>query len=190
MCGPVPRLLLFLALSAGWAFLSWASLTSPRSHGFYRFFALECILALVLLNFESFRQWFGDPFSIRQLVSWFLLVGSGVLAALGLRLLHTLGRADSQERVGEPLIGFEKTTQLVTTGIYKFIRHPLYSSLLLLTWGVFFKNPSWIGGGLAAGATVLLVATAKVEEKENTRFFGPDYRTYMLNTKLFIPFLF
>ncbi|NIQ77767.1 MAG: isoprenylcysteine carboxylmethyltransferase family protein, partial [Anaerolineae bacterium] len=67
--------------------------------------------------------------------------------------------------------------------------HPLYSSLLLLTWGVFLKNPSWAGCGLALGATAFLLATAKVEEAENVRYFGAAYRTYMRQTKMFIPFL-
>jgi protein-S-isoprenylcysteine O-methyltransferase Ste14 len=34
------------------------------------------------------------------------------------------------------------------------------------------------------------VATARVEEEENVQFFGADYRTYILNTKRFIPFVF
>ena len=75
-----------------------------------------------------------------------------------------------------PLLCFEKTTQLVTTGAFKYIRHPLYSSLLLLAWGVFFKRPSWVGAGVALGATAFLLATAKVEELENIRYFGATYQ--------------
>jgi protein-S-isoprenylcysteine O-methyltransferase Ste14 len=84
----------------------------------------------------------------------------------------------------------ETTTQLVTTGAFKDIRHPLYSSLLLLAWGVFFKHPSWGAGGVVVGATALLLATAKVEEVENIRYFGAAYRAYMQRTKMFIPFVF
>ena len=88
------------------------------------------------------------------------------------------------------LLGIEKTTRLVTTGAFRYIRHPLYSSLLLLAWGVFFKNPSWAGICLALGATAFLVATAMVEEAENLLYFGPVYREYMRRTKMFIPYLF
>jgi protein-S-isoprenylcysteine O-methyltransferase Ste14 len=83
-----------------------------------------------------------------------------------------------------------QTTQLVTTGAFKYIRHPLYSSLLLLAWGVFFKHPSWIGCGVALGATAFLLATAKAEEVENVRYFGTEYHAYMQRTKMFIPFVF
>jgi len=88
------------------------------------------------------------------------------------------------------LLRFEKTTQLVTTGAFKYIRHPLYSSLLLLAWGVFFKHPSWVGSGVVLGATAFLLATAKVEELESVRYFGATYQAYRQHTKMFIPFVF
>ena len=70
------------------------------------------------------------------------------------------------------------------------IRHPLYSSLLILAWGVFFKDPSWLGGLLALAATLALIATAKADEAECTRFFGFAYQDYMRQTRMFVPFLF
>ncbi len=184
------KLIVFVAFSAGLVYVSRASLRAPRSHGFYRFFAWESILSLFFLNFENLGQWFHDPFSVRQLVSWFLLLASLVSFALGVHQLRTQGRPDKQRRGDVPLIGIEKTTQLVTSGIFKYIRHPLYSSLFLLAWGVFFKNPSWAGGFLALSATAFLLATVKVEEEENIRYFGPAYQEYMQETKMFIPFVF
>jgi len=177
-------------LTAALAYVSRASLKAPRSHGFYRFFAWECILALFFLNFISFQQWFGDPISVRQLISWILLIGCFIPGVYGLHLLRTQGRPDAHRSDDAPLVWIEKTTQLVTTGMFKHIRHPLYSSLLLLSWGVFFKRPSCVSGGVVLGATVFLLATAKVEEVENTRYFGTAYREYMQRSKMFIPFVF
>jgi protein-S-isoprenylcysteine O-methyltransferase Ste14 len=88
------------------------------------------------------------------------------------------------------LYAFEKTTALVTTGIYAYIRHPLYSSLLLLTWGIFFKVLSFPGTALTLVATTFLIATAQIDEQECIRFFGNEYQEYMQKTKRFIPFLF
>ena len=66
----------------------------------------------------------------------------------------------------------------------------MYSSLLLLAWGVFWKAPSMAGAALVAIATGCLLATARAEERENLHFFGPAYAAYMRRTKRFIPFLF
>ncbi len=184
------RVILFVSLSAALAYVSRASLKDAHSHGFYRFFAWECILGLFFLNFISLRQWFDDPFSVRQLISWFLLIACIVPAAHGIHLLRTQGKPDARRPHDAPLVWIEKTTQLVTTGAFKYIRHPLYSSLLLLAWGVFFKHPSWLGGGVVLGATGFLLVTAKVEEAENVRYFGAAYRGYMQHTKMFIPFVF
>jgi protein-S-isoprenylcysteine O-methyltransferase Ste14 len=180
------KLIGFIVGSAVLVYVSRASLRAPRSHGFYRFFAWEFMWGLFLLNVDG---WFRDPFSAPQLVSWLCLGVSGFLVVHGVYLLRRLGRPDAQ-RADTPMIGFEKTTTLVTDGAYRYIRHPLYSSLFFLTWGIFFKNPAWLGGGLAAAATLLLVMTAKADEAECVRFFGSVYQAYMQRTKMFVPFLF
>ena len=72
----------------------------------------------------------------------------------------------------------------------KYIRHPLYTSLLLLGWRAFFKDPSLPGGILVLATCAFLTTTARVEEAENLDKFGVDYAAYMGTTKMFIPFLF
>jgi len=172
------KLVIFAIVSGGIIFVSWTSFRNPRSHGFYRFFAFESTIVLILLNLDN---WFRDPFSIHQIVSWLLLFVSIVLVAHGIYLLRVVGR---------PKSGIESTTMLVIAGAYKYIRHPLYSSLQFLAWGVFCKAPSIPGGILAAVATAFLVTTARIEESENVHKFGVEYAAYMKTTRMFIPFLF
>jgi protein-S-isoprenylcysteine O-methyltransferase Ste14 len=172
------KLAILVVVSVGIFVVSWQFLRNPRSRGFYRFFVFESILILILLNME---HWFRDPFSVHQIVSWLLLLTSIVLAAHGFYLLHVIGR---------PKSGIEDTTTLVMVGAYKYIRHPLYGSLLFLAWGVFFKDVSLLGGILASVATAFLIVTAKMEEAENIQRFGIEYAAYMKSTKMFIPFLF
>ncbi len=177
----------FAVFSVPIIYVSRASLRAPGSHGFYRFFAWEFILALVLLNLAV---WFHDPFTWHQVISWVLLVVCFVPLVFGVRSLTTRGKPVARREGDASLLAFEKTSTLVTTGIYHYIRHPLYSSLLILAWGVFFKDPSLLGGLLALAATLALIATAKADEAECTRFFGPAYRDYMRQTRMFVPFLF
>ena len=107
----------------------------------------------------------------------------------GFRLLKRAGKPD-QTRQDTDLVWIEKTTQLVTEGIYKYIRHPLYSSLVFLAWGVFFKTPSWRDFALALATSAFLYITAKIEEGENLEYFGSAYQDYMVETKMFVPFIF
>ena len=180
------QLVVFVIASIGLIYISRESLR-VRAHGLYRFFAWEFILALFLLNVE---RWFDDPFAPHQLIAWTMLIVSAILVIVGVRLLRAIGKPDRARQDDSATIAFEKTTTLVEVGAYKYIRHPLYSSLLFLAWGIFFKAPSWLGGILAIGATIFLIATAKVEERENIRFFGAAYQTYIERTKMFVPLLF
>jgi protein-S-isoprenylcysteine O-methyltransferase Ste14 len=166
---------------AGSIFIIWISIPSlrrPGSHGFYRFFAWEIILGMFLMNL---RGWFVHAFAWYQIISWILLFASFVPIIWGVYLLR---------HAGKPTDAFEATTQLVQTGIYRFIRHPLYASLLYLAWGIFFKSPALLDGCLTAVATAFLYATARADEAECLVKFGEEYAGYMKKTKMFIPFVF
>ena len=180
------RWLVFLIGSVPIIWISRASLRDRNAHGFYRFFAFEAILGLIALNLPA---WFRDPFSRRQLISWALLMASLLLAVHGFTLLRGAGRPD--HTIEDPTrLGVEKTTRLVRSGAYRFIRHPLYASLLALAWGVFLKAPSGLGLALAAATTGAIYLTARVEEQENLRSFGTEYAETMRETRMFIPFVF
>ena len=135
------------------------------------------------------NYWFVDPFSLRQIISWSFLIISLLLIYQGVLLFRRKGKLD-QERNDLGLVGIEKTTELVTTGVYHYIRHPFYSSLLFLGWGILLKNVNWLGILLAVTTTFLLIMTAKKEEIENIQYFGETYQEYMQYTRMFIPFFY
>ncbi|MEN8173499.1 MAG: isoprenylcysteine carboxylmethyltransferase family protein [Chloroflexota bacterium] len=180
------KVILFSLVSAGIIWVSRPVLRDPQSHGFYRFLAWEVMLILFLINVDF---WFYEPFSIHQILSWILLILSLVLVIWGIQLLREQGRVDD-EREDPNLVWIEKTTALVTIGIYRYIRHPFYSSLLFLGWGIFLKQVTWTGIVLVSVISILLFITARKEEVENTGFFGEAYQEYMKQTKMFIPFIF
>ena len=114
------KLIVFAIGSLGIIFISLHSASKLRSYGFLRFFAFESILVLILFNVE---HWFRNPFSIAQIISWLLLIASVVMVSSGFYILRMFGK---------PKDVIDDTTVLVTWGIYKYVRHPLYSSLILL----------------------------------------------------------
>lgn len=141
---------------------------------------------LFLWNME---WWFANPLSLTQILSWSFLIFSLYLIAAGVSAFRKYGKIDHR-REDNSLVGIEKTSTLVTVGIYHYIRHPFYSSLLFLGWGIFFKNPIWPGVVLTFINVGLLLVTARKEEVENTSYFGDAYRLYMNETKRFIPFVY
>jgi protein-S-isoprenylcysteine O-methyltransferase Ste14 len=177
--------IVFGLLSIPVIILSWRTLFNVKSHGFYRFFSWECIIWLFITNYSF---WFDNPLSIKQIVSWIFLLFSVYLVVTGVVLMKSLGKPKT-ERVENSLYQFEKTTQLVDQGIFKYIRHPLYSSLLFLTWGIFFKNTTGLLFLIAMLSSVFLFLTALADEKECIKFFGVQYAEYMKRSKRFIPFL-
>jgi protein-S-isoprenylcysteine O-methyltransferase Ste14 len=180
------RIILFILISIFLVALSWRPLQNPRSHGFYRFFAFEGVLIIVLLNIPF---WFRKPISPLQLISWTFLFFSTLFVVQGFYLLKKLGGSAGRE-TGSENLPFENTVNLVTDGIYKYIRHPMYSSLLLLAWAALLKHVTIYGILAVLITTAFLVATAKMEERENISFFGSSYEEYIKRTKMFIPYLF
>lgn len=179
-------LILFGILSILIIIVSWRTLFNTKSHGFYRFFSWECIAWLFASNY---RFWFDDFFSFHQIFSWVLLLVSIYLVVAGVIQLKSRGQ-QANHRDEKSLYQFEKTSELVDNGIYKYIRHPLYSSLLFLTWGIVIKNPTYALLMIAVLSSVFLYITARFDEKECINFFGSKYAEYMKRSKMFVPLLF
>lgn len=101
------------------------TLSRPHRHRFCRFFAFISILGLALMNAP---YWFRNPYAPIQVISWAFLACSILLVFHASRLLRI---------VGVPYGDFENTTRLVTVGAYRYIRHPIYCTLLLGGMGIF-----------------------------------------------------
>jgi len=158
---------------------SWfLSIKYKRYHGIVRFFAFESVFILALLNY---KVWFTNPFSIFQIISWILLILSVYVVITGFLLLKSKGKPDSN---------FENTSVLVRSGIYAYIRHPLYLSIFLLGTGITLKDPGPFQLLLGVVNMISVYLTARIEEKEMITRFGNDYRQYMTETRMFIPFVF
>jgi len=179
------RIILFGVLSLPVIFVSWRTIFNIKSHGFYRFFSWECIIWLFVSNYQL---WFNDPFGIKQLFSWLFLFISIYLVISGVILIKKIGKPVNN-RNEKSLYQFEKTSELIDQGIFKYIRHPLYSSLLFLTWGIFLKNTTDFLFFISLLSTVFLFLTAIFDEKECIKFFGNKYSDYIKKSKRFIPFI-
>ncbi|MEE9491753.1 MAG: isoprenylcysteine carboxylmethyltransferase family protein [Gammaproteobacteria bacterium] len=180
------KIVLFFLLSIPLILVSWRSLKNLRHHGFYRFFAFEGMLIVILISAPYWVDSLSNPL---RAISDILLMISILFVLTGYRQLKTMGGIRKKNKSPENY-NFENTENLVSDGVYKYIRHPMYSSLIFLTWGAFLKHITSYGLAAAVATTLLIYMAVKTEEKENALFFGEAYKSYIKKTKMFIPFIY
>jgi protein-S-isoprenylcysteine O-methyltransferase Ste14 len=78
--------------------------------------------------------------------------------------------------------------QLVTRGVYRRIRHPMYSALVVYSVGQALVIPNWVAGPANLIALAILVALrVGAEERMMLEGFGDEYAAYSERTKRLIP---
>jgi protein-S-isoprenylcysteine O-methyltransferase Ste14 len=80
----------------------------------------------------------------------------------------------------------KERARLITSGPYAYIRHPMYSALMLLTCGVVAMHASTRNLLALCALAVVLAAKARVEERRLEHAFG-GYREYASRVGRFIP---
>ena len=146
------------------------------------------LLMLVWLGFFLALVWVAKPvlsFADYPLRPVPLIAGSLCLA-LGLWLFHR-SHADLGTNWSITLEVREKH-QLVTQGVYRRVRHPMYLSFLLYSAGQALALPNWVAGPSYLVAFGLLFAfRVGAEERMMLEEFGQDYEAYMARTKRLVP---
>jgi protein-S-isoprenylcysteine O-methyltransferase Ste14 len=80
--------------------------------------------------------------------------------------------------------------RLVRTGVYRLIRHPMYSSFFLLALAQLLLLPNWFAGASGlVGVGLLYAFRIRQEERIMLARFGASYQAYMASTKRLIPWL-
>ncbi|RJP54282.1 MAG: isoprenylcysteine carboxylmethyltransferase family protein [Anaerolineaceae bacterium] len=114
----------------------------------------------------------------------YLMLGGQLFSALmlGLAFLQT----DALSFAGlRQLFEKEEAGVLVTRGLYRLVRHPLYTFGLLFIW----LSPTVTQNSITvyAGATVYTLVGAYFEERKLLRIYGEAYAEYQRNTPMLIP---
>ena len=87
-------------------------------------------------------------------------------------------------RVG---IDDERRTDLVTTGLYRYIRNPTYLGLYILSTGVWLIWPTWTIAIFGLFFYLMLEVQVRCEEDFLEKVHGEKYREYLQRTKRYIP---
>lgn len=137
----------------------------------------------ILPLFAIFSPWL--RFADFSLPLWAGVLG-GVMqyAAIGLiwRAYHDLGKNWS------PRIEVTQQQALVTSGVYQYLRHPVYTGMLLWALAQPLLIQNWIAGwAMLVIMVILFVVRIPHEERMMIEHFGDEYRAYMSRTGGLIP---
>jgi protein-S-isoprenylcysteine O-methyltransferase Ste14 len=92
---------------------------------------------------------------------------------------------------GTQSIVLEDDHRLVTDGVYRFVRNPIYLGMILIPAGFILSFSAPVGAILlAAGLVTMFSIRIRVEEELLAGRFGEEYRDYCRRTKRLVPFLF
>jgi len=104
----------------------------------------------------------------------------------------TVGSAISILGIALIAVGWAKIHKahgIVTTGIYRYMRHPQYTGIFLFTFGWILHYPSLITLTLWPILIMAYIWLARQEERQAIEEFGENYIRYAKRTKRFIPFV-
>ena len=181
-----PALILWFIFFLYWTIASRNSAQTKSSESrvstYFHQIALNLALVLLFWPAPGLGGWF-LPQRFHFLVAVGIVLQAGFLL-LGVWARRSLGRNWSAEvRIGE---GHE----LVRTGPYRFLRHPIYTAMLGMFLGTTIASSQWHALVGLATLTAAYVRKTRIEEWILTKTFGKDYDAYRRDTWALVPFLF
>ena len=104
------------------------------------------------------------------------------LASVGGRHLKVYGRSSPDMPRGS-------TDRLVTQGIYRYVRHPMFTAFIIILLGIGFvlNSPTFTFIMVPLGAIYIIWFAYNVDEKEAREKFGKAYEDYKKQVPAFIP---
>jgi protein-S-isoprenylcysteine O-methyltransferase Ste14 len=146
----------------------------------YNFIAIAGLIPLLYLS-----VFLPDPYLLSLI--WLSPIGY-VLITAGLVLLYLAFKAfDGAEFLG---IKQEKKPELVLSGMYKYVRHPLYFATIILILGLFLLVPTQKMLLVLLISYSYILIGSRLEERKLVAIFGKEYQAYQKKVKGLIPYLY
>jgi protein-S-isoprenylcysteine O-methyltransferase Ste14 len=146
------------------------------------------LLTLAWMGFLAPLIWLVSPvfsFAEYPLRAW--AFGAGVVClAAGLWLFYR-----SHSDLGtywSVTLELRENHRLITQGVYRHVRHPMYAALFLYSIGQALVLPNWVvGPSYLVAFGILFAFRIGAEERMMLETFGDEYAAYVARTKLLVP---
>lgn len=175
------------SLLASNSFKSWLTnlLGESKMRGYRLFYNIFSLISFLPILYLVAALPDVELYSVPMPISYVLMLGQA--AAVVLLVIGVL-QTDLLSFIGLGQFFMEdKPTQFITGGLYRLVRHPLYSAGLLFLW----LSPEMTVNSfvLVSGATIYIIIGAYFEERKLTREFGEQYLEYKSHTPMLIPWM-
>ena len=147
---------------------------------FFGFVSFLPVLALPPLLPDTVLYRFPAPWSYLAVAGQF---GAVIMLMVGVLQTDTLSFLGIRQLVTIP--EYLKEEKLVITGLYRWMRHPLYTAGMLFIWLTPVMTVNWLT--LYIGVTIYTVIGALYEERKLVKIFGKEYEEYRRRTPMLIP---
>ena len=142
------------------------------------------LLAVLLLDIFYPRALAWAKFSLPAGVQLAALIAAGFCVVLLWWVLRSIGN-----NISETVL-VKKEGDLVTSGPYRYVRHPLYASALLFLLALSLVFRDWIILGYSlAGILAFRLLVIPAEEKQLLESFGEEYECYQSRTGALLPWI-
>jgi protein-S-isoprenylcysteine O-methyltransferase Ste14 len=191
-----------------WAVLIWMAIygvfilfvpfyrkSQVKPAGVYLAFVVAFAVEMFGIPFSMFAIGWLFGYTLPEGVFWGHTLGSyigfrgyylGILTSLAGAVLVILGWKQIHKNYWSKESG---QGRLVTTGIYRYIRHPQYTGFFMITMGMMMEWATLPLIFLYVLFVVMYYSLAKREEKDMEKEFGGDYVEYRKRTRMFVPFV-
>jgi protein-S-isoprenylcysteine O-methyltransferase Ste14 len=149
---------------------------------FYNVFAFVTLLPILALPYVlPNKPWYTipEPWTYLTLGIQLLVVGLAGISVMQTGLFEFIGF--------KQMLGVESKDVLKTKGMYKHLRHPLYTFGMVFLW--LSPSMSQNMAALYLAFSLYFIFGAIVEERKLEKVFGQAYREYRAKTPMFIPFI-
>lgn len=140
------------------------------------------LLILIHYHFAAIDTILFRPHWVEKIIAAILL-----LSGFAVMIVYTWNYLMSFSGLGI-VFGMEDNSELQQSGLYGYVRHPMFAGAIIFIWGVFFGYPYMNNLVSAVCLTIYAFVRINLLEKKLLKIYGDQYRQYRLRVSRLLPF--